>query len=412
CFSLACDRTLPPAPACGASCLQPFRIYIAGRNGLYMRSWKQAELPVGHHGLPGGNSFIDHYSLADADSHRHFSEFHGLIRLGYVNELALLARLNGLRGDDDGIVSCIQRERHVHELPWPEQALGILEGRLEADRTRRGINRVVDDRENSRNVLLRVVLRSGFDRELPHTAAPANRAQMFFRDAERYEYRGNLVDHHKRLVAVGLDQVALVHQQIARTARNRRPDLTVTEVELRPVHGGQVALKRGPGSVDGRLVGLRARHNAFPQQRLIARGVGIREFQLRPVASKIRFCLGQLRPVFGYGGFSLPQSLLVRPWIDLKQQVAFFDIAALDKVYTHQFAGDLRLDLHDLGCFHGPDGMNLNRHRLLNSRGHADRNSRRRSGGSHLFRSIAAARKQENAAEYIQYGRRQELGMQ
>ena len=141
-----------------------------------------------------------------------------------------------------------------------------------------------------------IVLRRHAHCQLAVGAEAPDGRQVLLGHAEVHEDRRDLVDHHQRHV-VHLDQVAGVHQQVPGASRNGRVDLAITQVELGPVHRGQVARERrarafdaGLGGARGgardvgvgaRLVGLRARSQpALLQLRLQSR-VAIRVLGLR-----------------------------------------------------------------------------------------------------------------------------------
>ena len=127
-------------------------------------------------------------------------------------------------------------------------------------------------------------------------------------------------------------------------------------------------------------------------------GIRLRVLCLGRVTRQVGLGLLQLRGVFLQRGLGLPKRFFVWPRIDLEQQITLIDVRPFDKVHGQQLAGDLRLHLDNRRRLHRPDGVNLDRRRLLGCDCHAHRN-RRSSAGRGLWRSRLAATAQRNQTQ-------------
>ena len=94
---------------------------------LHFCARNKPQLPVSYHPFTRGESFIDNSLPVGAAVQNHGTGVHCHIWLDYVNKLALLAVLQGLRGDNDRIRLLRQSECNVDELSRPETAVTIGE---------------------------------------------------------------------------------------------------------------------------------------------------------------------------------------------------------------------------------------------------------------------------------------------
>src|SRR5437879_2393280 len=114
-----------------------------------MRAWVKAQLPVGNDLVTGSDALLDDHSIAQSWANRYRSWFSGLVGLDHIHQLTALSRLNCLGRHNNGVAARIQRERHIHELAGPKQALIIIKRSFQPNCSRRGVNRVVDDGEDA-----------------------------------------------------------------------------------------------------------------------------------------------------------------------------------------------------------------------------------------------------------------------
>ena len=153
--------------------------------------------------------------------------------------------------------------------------------------------------------------------------------QLLFRRGEDDGDRLDLGDRHDAGLGRGIDDVADVDLAQAGDARDRRLDLGVVELGL--------------GVEDGGIVGRDLRGQLRNGGAL---GVGLlpgREFAELGVALQIQIGVGQIGLILRLLGLGLIERRLVRPGIDLDQQVALVDELAF-----------LEGDLVDLAVDAGP----------------------------------------------------------
>ena len=164
---------------------------------------------------------------------------------------------------------------------------------------------------------------------------------------------------------VGADKVALVHDQRAGAAGDRRGDGRVLQLDLRVFDGGAIGLERrferrgaGPG-----LIGLLLGRDTARLQILESRRGGLGLVRLRGVALERRL--------------RLLQRAFERPPIQGEQRLSFLDVVAFLEVDRGQRAGDLRADRDVRKRFGGSDHADRERHRFLLDDGGGDGNGGR-----------------------------------
>ena len=158
--------------------------------------------------------------------------------------------------------------------------------------------------------------------------------QLLFRRGEDDGDRLDLGDRHDAGLGRGIDDVADVDLTQAGDAGDRRLDLGIVELGL--------------GVEDRRIVGRDLRGQLRNGGAL---GVGLlpgREFAELGVALQIQIGVGEIGLILGLLGLGLVQRRLIRPGIDLDQQIALVDRLAF-----------LEGDLVDLAIDAGPhqDGI-------------------------------------------------------
>ena len=155
-----------------------------------------------------------------------------------------------------------------------------------------------------------------------------------------------------------MNNVPLIDQPDFNPARDRRGDLRVGELSLRVVDGRLVSLDRGDELIDEKLlgvVGLLIKY-LFREQFLVALGH-------RPPVGKICFILR----FFGDGFIQL---CLVRAGIDLREEVARFDILPFSERHLFQLTIHPCVDSDRVERLDGADAVQVNRHvALLNDTG-------------------------------------------
>ena len=209
--------------------------------------------------------------------------------------------------------------------------------------------------------------------------------EMRGRNRERDEHRFHLRDGHQ-LRAVGGDQVAGLHRNVAGPAIDGGADGGVGELHSRRIHGGLLYGELGPGAFHRGPVGFhRQRHRVGLRARLIA-AVAIEE----PALDELRLALGVERLILGVGGvarqlrlglvgqrlvahqirFGLLHRRFERPAIDREEQRALPHEVAFMEAHRLERARDLRAHRNRGRGFHIADGVDIDRHVLLRRLGH------------------------------------------
>jgi hypothetical protein len=335
--------------------------------------------------------------------------FHRRVGLHHEHEDALLARLQRLRGDDEGVGLHGQRERDVGELARPQSPFLVGEGRLEPDGAGRRVDRVVDERHRTpHGSRLAAGHRVHRQRGLGHVALDLG--QLLLGNGERHVDRLHLIDdEQRRVVRAGRpDDVALVHAEAAGPAVHGRADRRVTELQAKALHRRLVGAHGLLGAADGRLVGihglLRAPHVGLVGAKgrgerlgvgldlvvLLARdelladqigippllhlgvgGLGLVAHQVRArladargVALEHGARLLHLHPVLGQVCLGLGERRLIGARVDAEQQVALAHVLALLDVGSQELAANLGLDRDHGVRLDRADRLDLDRHLL------------------------------------------------
>src|SRR5438067_3044649 len=235
--------------------LKWLRIDLSGGNRLDLRSGIQPELAIGDHRLTRRHTLFDNCLATDGCADGHYAGLDGLVLLHYVNELALRPRLYSLGRHGRGIAQGVQPQRHVDELARPQKSSFVWNGRFQLYGSRRCVDGVVDHAQGSLRHFAGGVPRGHLHRKLAGILALSNCGKLIFRDTEGHEDGPQAVDHYQRSIAIGFHVVSGVHEQVASAARDGRADRTLSEVELAPLHGSEVALARGPRPLDTPTIG-------------------------------------------------------------------------------------------------------------------------------------------------------------
>src|SRR6266568_1124756 len=360
-------RMKPSAIFMTISSLAGRRRHGRGVFHLEMRAWKNHDLPVRDNRFAGLQPAGDDRIRPRVPLHAHWSNLRRLIRLQDVDERALLARLDGLRGNDDGI--CLFRQPHnrIHELPGPEPAVPVRERRFQLNCAGCAIHGVVNKRERSRFRVLRIVgnHRPNSQRTLCHILS--HLSQIAFRNRVGHVNGSDLIDYHENGQVICFHEIPGMHQQTAGAAVHRRINGTIIELK--------------PRVLEGRLIGS---HSGLI---LCGGGLGLIELLLGTDFLGIQ----ALRALQDQGGvrrlrfvmreFSerLIERGLKRRAVDRKQQIALFDVLAFFEMNAQELARDLGLDRDGSVGHHRANGLYLERDALLRYLSHRD-GHRRRAG--------------------------------
>jgi hypothetical protein len=173
--------------------------------------------------------------------------------------------------------------------------------------------------------------------------------------------RVQLVDRDDgEIIVVGLHERALVQEELAGAAGDRRADLGVAEQQLGVGHRRLLGLHLRPGRLGlGRILHIfLLRDGGLVVQPLVTVKVGLR--------------LRGHGPGVGEVGARAAQAVLERPAVELHQQVAGLHVVALAEMHLGDDAVDLRLDGDVAQGLHRADGLNPARHVLLHGDGGLD----------------------------------------
>ncbi len=191
----------------------------------------------------------------------------------------------------------------------------------------------------------------------------------------------DLVDHDDGIVVVGLQDVAVLDEQVARAAIDRRADRRVAELEPSVVDVGLRGLERRAGVLDRRLVGLDrrfhgrhvrvelvvllARDQLLGHQLAIAPLLHPRVRELGGVALDGGLRLANLGLALVQRRLGLAQRGLEGTGIDDEEQIALLDVLSFLETHLDELSVDLRLDAHRGVGLRVTDGRELDRDGLL-----------------------------------------------
>ena len=291
----------------------------------------------------------------------------------------MLAGLYGF-GGDNGCGLRIHGQHGVYELTRPQAILAIVENGFQANRSRVGVHRIVDDRESAADGLGSFFIRCNLDCESVTRLQSRNFAEIAFRHAEGHENRFDLIDHDQRIIVVGLYEISRMHEQISGPSGNRRTNFAIAQVQLRLFDGRLIAFERGTNAFDGSLIAfygllchfgsssdlvfLHARRDALFRQLLETSCLGLRILQLGAATGEIGFRDAYLGLVFHEGSFRLTQRFSKWTRIDFEQEIAFINVRTLRKPHAQQRPADLCLHLDAGVRFDVTDSTDIfNRHR-------------------------------------------------
>src|SRR6185312_13065250 len=354
-------------------CSSAWSAALVGLPARWCRSRRLVDAHVGAVGQPV--LAVGHDLLADRDA------------LGDHRDTVLRRRdlerptLDGIVGLDDVAVGAVgalhdralrhrgralagrELQTDADELAGPQLLVLVLVGRLQPQRAGRRVDLVVDQRHLALGKLVGVVGAVGVGGQRLLRLGLAQIVVSILRYGEIHEDRLDLGDRHQRGPLARLHQVAEVDQPLAGAAVDRRADLGIDEVELGGVDRRLVAGERRLEAVDRRLllVVALARLVAGPDQLAVAVEIELGAFELRLVT-----LLGRGRAI---------EPRLVRPRVDLEQQVAFLDVLALAKIDFDDLAVDSRFDRHGLVGLHRAEAADINRHVARLGDRHRDRNA-------------------------------------
>ena len=197
---------------------------------------------------PGGEAARDHHVAPVGDARRHRPRLDRLVGLHHEDVRALLPALHGLRRARRARRPGASSVRHdVDELARPERVLACSRSVALSwmvpvvGSTALSMKREPAPRDAGRGWPATVRL----DRQLAAGLVALDLLELRLGHREGHVDRVDPVDHdHGVADVVGLDHVALVQEQVAGAAADRRADLRVGELHPRVLHRGLV--RRGP----------------------------------------------------------------------------------------------------------------------------------------------------------------------
>ena len=150
-----------------------------------------------------------------------------------------------------------------------------------------------------------------------------------------------------------MDEISLVHLPHPHPPGERRSDVRVIDLRFGVVDGGLVRLHGCHQLIDHeplRVVALLVEHL-----------LGDQIF----VALEHQPAVGELRLVLGLLGDGLIELRLIRPWVDLREQVARLHVLAFRESHLVQFAIDARLDRDRVKRLDRAEAVEINGHVAL-----------------------------------------------
>ncbi len=390
-----------------------------GRTGglhVNARAGDQAQLAVRHHALARVHALPHHRGRPEGEGDLDGTRLDGRVRLHDEDVLPLLAGLNRLRGHHEGIELGAHRQRDGGELPGPERVVHVVEGRLELDRAGRHVHGVVDEAERAAR-RDRLPLRGRRDRERPFAPRRLDLLEEALGHREDDVDRVHAVDDHERIAdVVGLDDVALVDEQVARPPLDRRPDRRVAQLDLGVVHGRRVGLHerllvRHHGTIGVHrgqrrlvrgedLVVLLARDQAALHELLVALFFHARVVGLRLVAREVGLGLRDRRLVLGHGRLRLLERRLEGPRVYREEKIARLHLLPFGEMDLEDLPAQKRVHGHGGGRLDVADALDLHGHVAGLDGGRGDGHGRPRGFGLGLlaFAPRAGAERQHRDA--------------
>ena len=209
-----------------------------------------------------------------------------------------------------GILQRLHQQPGRDRLARPQGVVLVVEHRLEADGAAGGVDLIVDHRQRTFRQRLLAVGRDRDHLERLTGLGLVDVGQLLFRRGEDHGDRLDLGDRHDAGLGRRVDDVADIDLTQAGDARDRRLD------------GGIIELGLGVG--DRGIVGGDLRGQLLHGRAL---GIGLllgREFAELGVALQVQVGIGQVGLILRLLGLGLVERGLVRPRIDLDQQIALF----------------------------------------------------------------------------------------
>ena len=229
------------------------------------------------------------------------------------------------------IVQRVHGQLDVHELGGKQLVVFIAEQGAQLHRTGGGIHHRIHGRQGAGGDLVGLAAVIDIHRQGGAAVHPRHHlADTVFGNGEQHRHGLQLGDHDDAAGLAGRDQIAHIHQMDAGTARHRRDDIGVSQIDAGGFHirlvGDQNAFR---GFHQRGLVGhLLLRDGVLRQQRLIAR--------------QVHLGIGQGGAVARQLAANLIQRRLIGARIDLRQGITLLDHLAFGEIQLDQHAADLR----------------------------------------------------------------------
>src|SRR5215467_923909 len=351
-----CDAR--PGRAVCSTLLPVTRRYLDARSGAQLVLSIENDLVVRHQAtLDERHPFT---AVADLDG----ALLNRLIGLDDVSKCSVRSALDDLRRYGQDVPTNPEQKAGVHELPGPKRVVRIVEFGLEPDRSRRCINLVVDEGNNTLSKPRRPVAVIGEDLEWPLRHLPGDLAKRVLWQPEHHRNRLNLRDNDQSVRVGSTDNVAPIHQSYSGAAADRRHDRRVSELYGRVVDCGLVSLHGRLKLNDQRTLRVDGLSG-----RIFTRGQSSRALIVEPGVRQQSFvaCLRRL---------CLCKLCLKWTWVNLRQDVALVDVLAFDERYLVQVSVDPYLHRDIIECTDNSNTVKVHRYILTLHHRRLDGNAR------------------------------------
>ncbi len=241
--------------------------------------------------------------------------------------------LDGGDRRDRDIVQRANDHPRVHELIGIERLVRIGEIRPQLQGPGGRVDQIVQARQRSgRDQLVVGAIVSRDGQRLSLSDLLPNHADVVFGENEHDRDRFDLSEDHEAGRVRCLDVIARIDQSQPDASGDRRDDATVADVEIRRIDVGLVLLNQSLVLRDQEfLVGDLLQRDAV----LLAQGL---------VAGKVRLGLFKQPGVVGERALGEGERRLVRPVVDLGEEIPLVDELTFLEADLHQLAVDLGLD--------------------------------------------------------------------
>src|SRR6516225_1112465 len=272
------------------------------------------------------------------------------VRVDDIDVWTLRSLLHRRRGHRQPVMPRVEEQPRIDQLSGPQFVLFVGKVGSEPDASCRLHDFVVDEIEAAFIELHRVVLTVSLYFECAVGQVLLNLRQARFRQREDHRDRFDLRGYDEAVRIGWMNDIADVDLSYAGHSVDRRGELRIAELRLRPFDRRLVGLDGRLQLLDLRLLGLDQLRSgpALITQRAIPFEIGLRVRQLSLIAGAVRVRLIELR--------------LIRTRIDHGEQIAGLHGLPFGEVDFGDLPLDLAADDHGVVGDHRADALQIDRH--------------------------------------------------